>query len=169
MSLISELQAMRRQVDTLLGQMIQMVEESTESNINSNKTNGAGPNYESQYPLLSDPGIFKGKKPTGITFENGDRISVGTWKKVFAGILESCITNVEYHVALMNLRGKISGRERILLASEKDNMRSPLKIAENLYIETHYDTETLLRILTTRILTPIGYDYSKIIISVRNS
>ena len=47
-------------------------------------------------------------------------------------------------------------------------MRSPLKIEDNLYVETHYDTETLLKILTTRILDVIGYDYRDITITVRN-
>ena len=46
-------------------------------------------------------------------------------------------------------------------------MRSPLQIEENLFMETHYDTETLLNILTTRILSPIGYDYSAISVTVR--
>ena len=46
-------------------------------------------------------------------------------------------------------------------------MRSPVQIDEALYVETHYDTETLLRILTTRILDEVGYDYSKIKIAVR--
>ena len=34
-------------------------------------------------------------------------------------------------------------------------MRSPVKIGEALFVETHYDTETLLRILTTRILDEV--------------
>ena len=89
---------------------------------------------------------------------------------VFKEILQRCNADPEKHVALMNLRGKISGRERVLLSNKPKpgTMRSPLQIDENLYVETHYDTETLLRILTTRILNPVDYDYSKISIAIRN-
>ena len=59
------------------------------------------------------------------------------------------------------------GRNRVLLGSEKGQMRSPVKIDEALYVETHYDAETLLRILTTRILDAVGYDYGRIQISVK--
>jgi len=34
--------------------------------------------------------------------------------------------------------------------------------------ETHYDTETLLRILITRILDVVNYDYSGISVVIRN-
>ena len=68
----------------------------------------------------------------------------------------------------MDLRGKVSGRNRVLLGKSAENMRSPVKIDDELYVETHYDTETLLRILTTRILDPVQYDYSRITITVRN-
>ena len=54
-----------------------------------------------------------------------------------------------------------------MVGSETGKMRSPIKIDEALYVETHYDTETLLRILTTRILDEVGYDYSKIRIAVK--
>ena len=47
-------------------------------------------------------------------------------------------------------------------------MRSPMLLGENLYLETHYDTETLLNILMIRILRPIGYDFSSILVTVRN-
>ena len=67
----------------------------------------------------------------------------------------------------MDLRGKVQGRNRVLIGSETGKMRSPVQIDEALYVETHYDTETLLRILTTRILDEVGYDYSKIKIAVR--
>ena len=46
-------------------------------------------------------------------------------------------------------------------------MHSPVKIDEALYVETHYDAETLLRILTTRILDAVGYDYSDIRIAIK--
>lgn len=36
-------------------------------------------------------------------------------------------------------------------------------------METHYDAETLMRILTTRILDVVGYDYDKIQIRLRQN
>ena len=124
--------------------------------------------YESIYPLSVTPSMLKGKKPTGVLFGERGRIDVGTWKAVFREIMEHCNADPEKHVALMNLRGKVSGRNRVLLAKTSEGMRSPLELSENLYAETHYDTETLLRIMTSRILDSIGYDYSGISVAVRN-
>lgn len=81
--------------------------------------------------------------------------------------LKDCCKDRDKHQALMDLRGKILGRNRVLLGSETGKMRSPIKIDEALYVETHYDAETLLRILTTRILDAVGYDYSGIRIAVQ--
>ena len=61
----------------------------------------------------------------------------------------------------------MSGKKRALLASSDEGMRSPLPIGGGLFLETHYDTETLLNILMNRILRPIGYDYSAIRVTVR--
>ena len=46
-------------------------------------------------------------------------------------------------------------------------MRRQVKIDVGLFVDTHYVGETLLRILTTRILDEVGYDYSKIQIAVK--
>lgn len=124
--------------------------------------------YENIYLLSTNPSIFKGKKPVGVLFGESGRVNVGSWKMVLEEVLKRCDSDPGKHVALMNLRGKISGRNRVLLAKEVGNMRSPIKIAENLYIETHYDTETLLRILLTRVLDAVDYDYSGISVAVRN-
>lgn len=82
-------------------------------------------------------------------------------------ILQDCCKSSEKRQALMDLRGKIQGRNRVLLDNKIGKMRSPVKIDKALYVETHYDTETLLRILTTRILDEISYNYSKIRIAVK--
>jgi len=82
-------------------------------------------------------------------------------------ILTDCISEPEKHRALMDLRGKILGRNRVLLGSEEGKMRSAVKIDEALYVETHYDAETLIRTLVTRILGPVGYDINGIQIAVQ--
>ena len=66
------------------------------------------------------------------------------------------------------MSGRVNGKTRSILASDDAEMKSSIKIAENLYFKAHYDTESLLRIMTERILEPIGYNYSGINITVRN-
>lgn len=176
MNVLYEIQLARtqllREVEATFEQLICKLTESENFNCidEACETEKRAKSYERVYPLSTEPAIFKGKKPTGVLFEENDRVNVGTWKMVFKEILQRCNADPEKHVALMNLRGKISGRERVLLSNKPKpgTMRSPLQIDENLYVETHYDTETLLRILTTRILNPVDYDYSKISIAIRN-
>ena len=124
--------------------------------------------YESLYPLTAATGIFKGKKPTGVRFPDGTREDVRTWKNVVKVILTRCNKVMLNHKRLEDLCGKVSGRARVFLAEKPDGMRSSLQIDDKIFVETHYDTETLLRILTTRILEPINYDYSGITITIRN-
>jgi hypothetical protein len=150
-------------VDTAFTELIRKLESG--SNIAERSWIG---NYETIYPITANPAIFKGKKPTAVMFGN-ERVDVGKWKTVIEEIMKRCDADSEKHVSLMNLRGKISGRERVILAKEGDKMRSPLKISENLYIESHYDTETLLRTLTKRILDVVDYDYSCVKVAVRNA
>ena len=47
-------------------------------------------------------------------------------------------------------------------------MNVPLKIDEGLYFEGKFDTEALLTIMIKKVLKPIGYDYSQIIIQYAN-
>lgn len=82
--------------------------------------------------------------------------------------MKDCNQIPEKHEKLLELRGKIQGRDRVLLAGTKEGMRSALKVDNGIFIETHYDTESLLRILTTKILDAVAYDYSGIIIIIKN-
>lgn len=169
MDVVLELQALReelvREIDEKIEQVIKKLQ--SENQAAPKNLYVRAKEYESVYPLSIGTGIYKGKRPTGIIFANGARTECATWKKVAEEILKDCCKDPAKHQALMDLRGKVLGRNRVLLGSEKGNMRSPVKIAEALYVETHYDAETLLRILTTRILDEVGYDYSKIKIAVR--
>ena len=45
-------------------------------------------------------------------------------------------------------------------------MCSPLKVDEAIYVETYYDAETVMRILTIWILDAVEYDYIDIQIVV---
>jgi hypothetical protein len=167
MNVIREIQNVRSEIaiktDAMFDELIRKLESGAET-----VERGRAENYETIYPITTNPAIFKGKRPTGVIFE-GERVNVSKWKTVVEEIMRRCNADAEKHVALMNLRGKIAGRERILLSNDGTAMRSPIEIDKNLYIETHYDTETLLRILTTRILNAVGYDYSNIAVAVRNT
>ena len=172
MDMVYELQRVRAelvsQVDATFEQLLQRVRAEQEGleNAAAGETETTG--YEAIYPLSVGPAIFKGKKPTGVIFANGARIDVPSWKKVVEEILRRCNAEQDKHLALMELRGKVAGRERTLLAKNGNGMRSPMKIDRNLYMETHYDTQTLLRILTLRILDVVGYDHSGIAIAIRS-
>ena len=155
MDTAKELQVLReeliREIDEKIGQMLKKLQ--NENNTNHQKNHVQTRVYESVYPLNVGTGIYKGKRPTAVIFPGEVR--------------KECRKNLERHQMIMDLRGKILGRNRVLLGSETGKMRSPVKIDEALFVETHYDAETLLRILTTRILDEVGYDYSKIQIAVK--
>ena len=169
MDTAKEVQVLReeliREIDEKIGQMLKKLQ--NENNTNHQKNHVQTRVYESVYPLNVGTGIYKGKRPTAVIFPGEVRKECPTWKKVMEEILKDCCKNLERHQMLMDLRGKILGRNRVLLGSETGKMRSPVKIDEALFVETHYDAETLLRILTTRILDEVGYDYSKIQIAVK--
>lgn len=122
--------------------------------------------FETLYPLSGDSGVFRGKKPVSVYFSESERVNVTTWKQVAEVILTKVTNDNHYLGELYKLSGRISGKQRVLLDDNSEKMRRPLKIKEKLYMETHYDTESLLRILTARILSAIGYDYSHIHVSV---
>lgn len=169
MDVVQELQNLReeliREIDEKIEQVIKKLKD-TQAETHAEGV-AAKKDYESIYSLNVGTGIFKGKRPIAVIFSDGRRQETATWKKVMEEILKDCSKKSGKQQALMDLRGKILGRNRVLLGSEVGKMRSPIKIDEALYAETHYDAETLLRILTTRILDAVDYDYSGIRIAVQ--
>ena len=71
------------------------------------------------------------------------------------------------HAHLMGLRGKVLGRQRAILAASPEKMHAPLEIGKDLYMESYYDTATLLYVLKNRVLDAIGYDYSGICVRLQ--
>lgn len=100
-------------------------------------------------------------------FPDGRRLATPTWKRFVAALMEDCNKDKTRHDKLMLMRNWVQGRERTLLGKSIEKMRSPIMIDEGLYLETHYDTESLLRITTDRILKAVGYDYSSIKVVIR--
>ena len=168
MDIIEELQNYRTQliqeINVTFDRMIQKIrsEETTEHIENGMRE------YELSYPLTASTGFFKGKKPLAVVFKDGTRVDAFTWKKVVESVLQYCNTTGNKHNELASLCGKVSGRDRVLLATKEDNMRSAIKVDEGIFMESHYDTESLLRIMVTRILAPIRFDYEGINIIIRN-
>lgn len=166
MNLIQEIQRIHGQlieVEAAFAELVRKIENNTAS-----VERRCAREYEVVYPISMNPAVFKGKKPTALIFGN-ERINIGTWQMVLREIVCRCNEVPENHKALMNLRDKITGRDRIILSAKKAGMRRPYEIGTRLYIETHYDTETLLRILLTRVLDEVGYDYGNITVAVRNT
>ena len=166
MDIIQELQNYRTQLIQEINVTFDRIIQSLRTEQNPIEHVAEVREYETIYPLTAATGIFKGKKPSEVRFPDGTCVDVRTWKNVVEAILDKCNNTLIYHSQLQKLCGKVGGRERVFLARTGVGMRSPVKIDEEIYIETHYDTETLLRILTTRILDPIDYDYRGITITI---
>ncbi len=118
-------------------------------------------------PLDIHPSVFKGKRPLSVSFPDGRTVETTTWKKAVSAILTDCNSDPAMHDRLMSISGKVFGRDRVLLG-DKDGMDSPVKIDEGLYMETKFDTESLLYVLRERILKPVGYDCEGIHIRCRD-
>jgi hypothetical protein len=56
----------------------------------------------------------------------------------------------------------VAGKVRVIFASSDRTMRRPLKIDEDMFIETHYGSETMMYILCKLILPYTGFDYSSV-------
>lgn len=124
--------------------------------------------YETPYKLNTPTVFFKGKKPTGIIFPNGVRKNVSTWKNLVKELLLDCVKNDERKNKLLALRGIVAGRNRVFVSNTDENMRSAIKVDNYLFVETHYDTETLLHIVLYRILAHADYDFSEIQVTLKN-
>ena len=104
-------------------------------------------------PLVSAPARCKGMKPVAVILPDGSMVETSTWKKAAAAILRDCAADPGCHERLMELRGRVNGNFRRLLAEDPNGMDAPLKITEGLYLESKFDTQALLD-------TVLSYDVS---------
>lgn len=121
--------------------------------------------YEVIYPLTNTSG-FKGKKIIAV-YINDERKLAFTWKSAVETILNEVIEDKTNDKKLHVLCDKLLGRKRTRLSKDSTGMRSPIKLNNGLYVETHYDTETLMNLLL-QILYELSYDYSNIRIAIKN-
>ena len=172
MSTIRELTNLRtrllRDIDESINEMIRKLERGEQSTGNGTGNISRTMNEDQVYPLSSGPALFKGKKPSYVVFGR-EKVIACKWKTVFQEVMERCNADPVRHRALMNLRDRVTGRSRIILSDRPAGMRSPLKIDHKLYVETHYDTENLMRLLLYKLLDAVGYDYSDITVVVRDT
>ena len=117
--------------------------------------------------LKNDLSVFKGTKPFSVTLPDGQTVHVNTWRKVASLLLEDCNRHEERHNRLHRLCNKAAGRLRPILSNNPNEMDVPLPIDEGLYFEGKFDTEFLLKMLTERVLKPVGYPCDDIAITVR--
>lgn len=113
-------------------------------------------------PLNSMSALFKGTKVSAVRFSDGREIKVRKWKDAVKVILQDCNSDEDMHNILENICGKVFGKTRTLFDRSPDEMIAPIKIDENMYLETKFDVEALLNVLKNRILDFAEYDYSKI-------
>jgi hypothetical protein len=120
--------------------------------------------FEPAYPLSIHTSIFVGKKPSAVLFGD-ERVDVKTWRQVVGVIMTRC--NSEEHERLMYLRDKVHGKVRTILSASDSGMRRSLKICDDMYIETHYGSATMMYILRDLILAYTEFDCSDISIVIR--
>lgn len=111
--------------------------------------------------LYGDISILRGTKPTLVRYGD-DAIPVISWKRAFAAVLDICNRQEHYHEALLAIRNETLGRSRKVIADSPQGMLSPLKVDDNLYVETNFSTEALLKLLRDRILNRIDFDSGSI-------
>lgn len=122
---------------------------------------------ERTLPLNSLSAFFKGTKITAVRFSDGGEEKVNKWKDAVKIILQDCNSDEKMHYTLTDICGKVFGKSRTLFDKTPDEMIAPIKIDENMYLETKFDIEALLNVLKNRILDFVGYDYSGISIKYK--
>ena len=123
---------------------------------------------ETELPLSIMAAYFKGKKPVAILYPDGMEAPVSTWKKAAVQLLRHCAEDEQMRGRLEEIRGKVFGRNRLLFGDSGYGMDVPLEFCPDMFLESKFDTETLLKVITKRIFDPIGYDYSGIRLKVEN-
>ena len=83
-------------------------------------------------------------------------------------ILKDCNADAKMHGRLLAISGKVAGRERVILGRTDRGMDKPLKIDDGIYFESYFDTQYLLKVMKERVLDAVGYDYSGILLYVRD-
>ena len=65
------------------------------------------------------------------------------------------------------LRGKVAGNFRLFLSDKPDGMIKPSRIIDDLYVEAHQASQSIMGMLVRKILSCIGFDCSNISIIIK--
>ena len=155
----------REVIENLRHELHALVDENIENMLNRLENDGLTGQKESILPLLAMPAFLKGKKTTSITLSDGNEIVTKKWNRLYQPYFMTVI-QINLYNRLLEICGKVHSRDRVILSADTHGMDAPLKIDEGIYFESKFDTETLLKALTERVLKPIGYDYSHIRIKI---
>ena len=115
------------------------------------------------------PSEFKGTKVMSVILPDGREIKTKTWRSAVEVILKDCAADPMMHEGLLYLCGRVNGNFRPLLSSRKSEMDVPIEIEDGLYFEGKLDTEQLLRVLVEKVLEPVGYDCSAVLLKHRET
>jgi hypothetical protein len=110
--------------------------------------------------------LFIGRKPVAILF-GGERIEVRKWSDVYRLIYERVNQNAQAHEDLMYLRNKASGKVRVFISDSPAGMIRPMKVDDDIYVESSYGVETMFHIMVDCILRYVRYDISDIKVIIK--
>ena len=155
-----------RLAEQLRSELHEMVDTQIDEVIHNIENPGYVSTGERSCSLYMPSSFFKGKKPAAIVFPDGERIPVHTWRETAEIILKDCNADEIMHEKLLDVSGKVMGRNRMILGKTAAGMNKPLKIDDGIYFESYFDTEYLLNMMKERVLDVVGYDYSHIELSI---
>ena len=133
------------QLESLRSELHSMVDARVDGSIHSILTGRVLEQALPTLPLTANPSVFKGEKPESILFPDGREVKTPTWKTAVLAIMRDCNADAKMHLQLMELRGKVLGRQRAILAASPEKMHAPLEIDKDLYMESYYDTAVFPR------------------------
>jgi hypothetical protein len=131
------------------------------------ESEGGGMKNEHEYSLKhANPHYFIGTKPAAVLFGE-ERVDVRFWSNVYKAIYERVNQDPQAHEDLMYLRNKVAGKVRVFISDLGSGMTKPLKVDDDLFVETHYGVETMFHIMVDCILKYVRCDISNIKIIVK--
>lgn len=158
---------MREALETLRAQMHRLVDERIDDAVARMESGEIDYELVRAHPLDWRPAAFKGTKAVAVILPDGREVEAKTWRAVVDTILQDCAADPVRLEHLRCLCDRVNGNFRPLLSSHKAEMKAPVEIEDGLYFESKFDTEQLLRVLVEKVLRPVGYDCSSVLLWYR--
>ncbi len=155
-----------KMVEQVRKELHEMVDREVNTLLNRLKYGTPKMSAEITLPLSTMPAYFKGKKPVSVVYPDGNEMPATTWRKVAEELLFNCAEEPIMCGRLLDIRGKVFGRDRVIFDGTGEGMDRPVKFYPGMFFESKFDSETMLKVITKRIFEPIGYDYHRIGIKV---